>query len=36
MLKSAVIIVVMAPFLMVYPFIQKYFQKGVTIGGVKE
>ena len=36
MLKSAVIIVVMAPFLAVYPFIQKYFQKGVTIGGVKE
>lgn len=36
MLKSAVIIVVMAPFLVVYPFIQKYFQKGVTLGGVKE
>lgn len=36
MLKSAVIIVVMAPFLLVYPFIQKYFQKGVTLGGVKE
>lgn len=36
MLKSAVIIVVMAPFLAVYPFIQKYFQKGVTLGGVKE
>jgi putative aldouronate transport system permease protein len=36
MLKSAVIIVVMAPFLAVYPFVQKYFQKGVTLGGVKE
>ena len=36
MLKSAAIIIVMAPFLAVYPFIQKYFQKGVTLGGVKE
>lgn len=36
MLKSAVIIVVMAPLVIVYPFIQKYFQKGVTLGGVKE
>jgi len=36
MLKSAVIIVVIAPFLVVYPFIQKYFQKGVTLGAIKE
>lgn len=35
MLKSATIIVVMAPFLIVYPFLQKYFVKGVTLGAVK-
>lgn len=35
MLKSATILVVVIPFLFVYPFIQKYFTKGVTIGAVK-
>lgn len=35
MLKSAVVIIVMAPFLIVYPFLQKYFVKGVTLGAVK-
>ncbi len=35
MLKSAVVIVVVFPFLLIYPFIQKYFTKGVTIGAVK-
>lgn len=35
MLKSAVIVVVITPFLIVYPFVQKYFVKGVTIGAVK-
>lgn len=35
MLKSAVVITVMAPFLLVYPFLQKYFVKGVTLGAVK-
>lgn len=35
MLKSAVVVVVMAPFLIVYPFLQKYFVKGVTLGAVK-
>ncbi|MGL6174166.1 MAG: carbohydrate ABC transporter permease [Cellulosilyticaceae bacterium] len=35
MLKSAVIVVVMAPFLFIYPFLQKYFVKGVTLGAVK-
>mgnify|MGYP000984424918 CR=1 FL=1 len=35
MLKSAVVIVVVFPFLIIYPFIQKYFTKGVTIGAVK-
>lgn len=35
MLKSATIVVVMAPFLFVYPFLQKYFVKGITLGAVK-
>lgn len=35
MLKSATILVVIIPFLFVYPFLQKYFTKGVTIGAVK-
>lgn len=35
-LKMATIIVVVAPILCVYPFIQKYFAKGVMIGSVKE
>ena len=33
--QYAVIIVVTAPILVVYPFIQKYFVKGVMIGAVK-
>lgn len=35
MLKSAVVIVVVFPFLLIYPFVQKYFTKGVTIGALK-
>lgn len=35
MLKSAVVVVVVLPFLLIYPFLQKYFVKGVTIGSVK-
>ena len=35
MLKSAVVIVVVFPFLLIYPFVQKYFTKGVTVGAVK-
>ena len=34
-LKFAVIVVSTIPFLCVYPFIQKYFVKGVTLGAVK-
>jgi len=33
--KYAVIIVSTLPILLVYPFIQKYFEKGVMIGSVK-
>lgn len=32
----AVIVLSMAPMLVAYPFIQKYFKKGVTVGAVKE
>lgn len=35
-LKMATIILVVAPIIMIYPFIQKYFVKGVNIGSVKE
>ena len=35
-LKMATIIIVVAPIVMIYPFIQKYFVKGVNIGSVKE
>lgn len=34
-LKYCVIVVSAAPLLIVYPFLQKYFAKGVTIGAVK-
>ena len=34
-LKMAVIIVTMLPILCVYPFVQKYFTKGVIIGAIK-
>lgn len=34
-IKSASIIVATLPILIVYPFVQKYFVKGVMIGGVK-
>lgn len=33
--QNAVIIVSMIPMLVIYPFLQKYFVKGVTIGAVK-
>jgi putative aldouronate transport system permease protein len=34
-LKGAVVIITAAPILAVYPFLQKYFIKGVTIGALK-
>ena len=36
MLKSAAIIVVILPFMIIYPFLQRYFVQGVTLGAVKE
>lgn len=35
-LKYAAIIVSVLPILFIYPFIQKYFVKGVSVGAVKE
>jgi len=35
MLKMATVIIVMLPIVAVYPFLQKYFAKGVLIGSVK-
>jgi putative aldouronate transport system permease protein len=35
MIKYCVIIIATAPMLIIYPFLQKYFEKGVMIGAVK-
>ena len=35
-IKYATIIVATVPVLCIYPFLQKYFAKGVLIGGIKE
>ena len=34
-LKYCIVVVSAAPLLAVYPFLQKYFAKGVTLGAVK-
>ena len=35
-LKNAAIMVAILPFMIAYPFLQKYFVKGVNVGAVKE
>jgi putative aldouronate transport system permease protein len=34
-LQNASIVVAMIPFMVIYPFLQKYFVKGITLGAVK-
>ena len=35
LIKYAVIVVSSLPLMVIYPFLQKYFEKGVLIGSVK-
>ena len=34
-MKMAAVFVTMAPIMVVYPFLQKYFVKGVLVGAIK-
>ena len=34
-MKMAAVVVTMAPIMVVYPFLQKYFVKGVLVGAIK-
>ena len=34
--SAAIIVCSIIPVLIVYPFMQKYFEKGILLGGVKE
>ena len=35
-IRAAATVVTMAPIICLYPFLQRYFVAGLTIGGVKE
>lgn len=35
-MKYSLIVVVIAPIVCVYPFLQKHFVKGILVGGIKE
>lgn len=35
-IQAAIIVIVIVPIMLVYPFLQKYFTVGITVGGIKE
>ena len=35
-IKAATVVVTVLPMLLLYPFVQRYFVRGILIGGVKE